>query len=324
MYSDEIGHSHRPFPPCFRLSMAELELKQDRLISGTGLVRVPSDIEDPRYLRLCIDIVREVPEPHESYKYTPTRSRYCTCSFMRDGYVIAEETVDYKRRCFDFVSDIAGQTLIAVKCAYKGILETFVNLGNALNLAPFIIANNIEDYEHLNLFWDEVQITCESTTAVQVRLFVLEHDDDCESSDPFRPPPPPPPLPPIPPNTSIGNISRPYPGDDVTQPNPLDELEPPPLFPVGNACQRIRIRGRVLLAPSGIINWEEQFWGPVEDVFFNQPIPTVNGQQWRIVGISRGNAILQPCQPAPAAQYNGVTGGTQAVIGFEITSVTPL
>lgn len=208
--------------------MAELELKEDRLISGIGSVRVPDDIEDPRYLRLCIDVIREVPEPHESFKYTPTRSRYCTCSFMRDGYVIAEETVDYKKRCFDFVSDVSGQTLIAVKCAYKGILETFVNLGNALNLAPFIIANNIEDYEHLNLFWDEVQITCESTTAIQARLYVMEYDDDCESSDPFKPPPPEPPLPPVPPGTSIGSISQPYDEDDPTSPNPLDELEPDP------------------------------------------------------------------------------------------------
>lgn len=221
--------------------MPELELVEERLISGVGVLRVPLGTLDGRYYRLCIDVIREVPQPFESFKYTPTRSRYCTLSFMRDGYVIQEETVDYKKRCFDFVSDIAGQTLIAVKCMYKGLLQTFVNLGNALILFPFVVDNKIEEYEHLNLFWDEVLVTCESTTAVQVRLFILNHADDCESSDPFRPPPPPNPLPEVPPGTGIGTISPPYDLDPFTSPNPLDEgVEPEePLF--GEECQGYQI-----------------------------------------------------------------------------------
>lgn len=299
--------------------MAELELKEDRTISGTGLVRVPSDIEDPRYLRLCIDVIRQVPEPHESFKYTPTRSRYATCNFMRDGYVIAEETVDYEKRCFDFVSDISGQTLIAVKCAYKGILETFVNLGNALNLGPFIIANNIEDYDHLNLFWDEVQITCESTTAIQARLFVMEHDDDCESSDPFKPPPPPPALPQIPPGTSIGSISRPYEDDNVTNPNPLDELEPPPTE--GEECAQYIVTFTATRQSLANLNFQRTIWGEYEP----------GSERIEVLGTDAGARFFfksrgltsSPCGEFGEYQMNTTSLGTYTG-DFSVVSIVPV
>ena len=308
--------------------MAELELKEDRLISGTGVVRLPEDIEDPRYLRLCIDVVRKVPEPFGSNKYTPQRSRYATCSFMRDGYVIAEATVDYERRCFDFVSDIAGQALIAIKCAYKGILETFVNLGNALNLIPFIIANNIEDYEHLNLFWDEAVVTCEGSTALQARLYVLEHDDDCESSDPFKPPPPEPPLPPVPPNTSIGSISPPYPDDDFTSPNPLDEFLPEP--PIGgedcllyNVTVRYFSVGNNDFRTATAVSVYGPFWG-VREVFAPSP---------DLIGVGENSQLQLECRGrVPGAcgdrQWVRVTGsGNTNAYGVgqsEIITITPL
>ena len=240
--------------------MAELELIEDRIVSGRGLLRVPSSVENTRYLRLNIDVIRQVPEPFESFKWSPTRSRYCTLAFMRDGYVTQEEPVDYERRQFEFLADSPGQTLIAVKCAYKGLLETFVNLGNALNLAPFIIANNIEDYENLRLLWDEVQIVCEGSTAVQVRLFALEYDDNCESSDEKKLPPPPSPLPRINSNESIGSISRPYDRNDtVTRPNPLDEFEPPPTE--GEQCEQYVVTFTATRPPNSNLNFQRTIWG---------------------------------------------------------------
>lgn len=223
--------------------MPELELVEERLISGVGVLRVPETVQDGRYYQLCIDVIREVSQPFESFKYTPTRSRYCTLSFMRSGYVIEERVSDYKRRAFDFVSDIAGQVLIAVKCVNKNLILAAFELSAANAPERVVLEDKIADYQHLDLFWDEVVITCESTTAIQVRLFVLEHADDCESSDPFKPPPPPPPLPEVPPATSIGSISRPYNLDPFTNPDPLDEFEEDP--PLGEECAIYRVDFRV-------------------------------------------------------------------------------
>ena len=250
--------------------MAELDLVEERLISGTGLLRVSSLVEDTRYLRLNIDVIRQVPEPFKSFKWSPSRSRYCTLAFMRDGYVVQEEAVDYERRQFEWVADSSGQTLIAVKCMYKGLLETFVNLGNALVLVPFIVDNKIEDYENLRLLWDEVRVVCEGSTAVQVRLFALRYDDDCESSDERELPPPPPPLPQVPPGTPIGSISPPYDDDEVTSPSSLDEEEPTPEpeFPVGEAGLGYTITGTFTLRQNGVIvnnpNFTFQVFGPIE------------------------------------------------------------
>lgn len=241
--------------------MAELDLVEERLISGTGLLRVPGVVEDTRYLRLNIDVIREVPEPFKSFKWEPSRSRYCTLAFMRDGYVIDEQPVDYKRRQFEFVADSPGQTLIAVKCMYRGLLETFVNLGNALALVPFIVDDKIEDYENLRLLWDEVRVVCEGSTAVQVRLFALRYDDDCESSDERELPPPPPPLPPVPPATGIGSISDPYEDDSITSPNPIDNVEEPPPPPEGEACTSYRVSFTAERVGLANLNFQRDIWG---------------------------------------------------------------
>ena len=304
--------------------MPELELVEERLISGVGVLRVPLGTLDGRYYRLCIDVIRQVPQPFESFKYTPTRSRYCTLSFMRDGYVIQEETVDYKKRCFDFVSDIAGLARIAIKCMYKGLLETFVNLGNALILIPFVVDDKIADYEHLNLFWDEVLVTCEGTTAVQVRLFILNHADDCESSDPFRPPPPPNPLPEVPPGTGIGNISLPYDLDPFTRPNELDEDVPTP--PEGEECAIYRIdyqyttTGNQTLTNFGFVRGEYR-----QDITFRN----TGGATFAFsIEARAGSPSLSGINAAPCGELRLVDFDTIAAAGTPVTvtflSATPI
>lgn len=210
--------------------MADIELIQERLISGTGLLRVPAEAENIRYLRLNIDVIREVAQPFNSNKWSPSRSRYCTLVFMRNEYVIQEEAVDYPRRQYEWVSDSPGQALNAVKCAYKGTLQTFVNLGIALNLVPISVTNLIEEYSNLPLLWDEVRVVCEGTTAVQVRLYSLEYDDECLTQNEQELPPPEPPEPPVLPDVPIPDISLPYDDDDITSPAPIDDIpEEPPL-----------------------------------------------------------------------------------------------
>jgi len=215
---------------------------ETRLISGTGLVRVPSGNDKRRYYSLVLDVIREPLAQSISFRYSPPRQRYATIVLLKDGYVLQEIPMDYKRRRIDFVLDVPGQTLIAVKCAYEGILTTFANLGNALLLPTISVTNLIADFPNLNLLWDEAQIVCEGSTALQVKLLADEYNRCNDASvDEKKPPPPPPPLPPVPPGTPIGSISPPYDAQDtVTVPNPIDAVEPGGL-PQGERCSKYEV-----------------------------------------------------------------------------------
>lgn len=219
--------------------MAEYVQEQDRLISGKGQLKIVADPVKFRHAYVLLDVIRPPTNLYLNYNYNPPRSRYATLTFRRQGYVVDTCSMEFERERVDIVNDITGQNLIAIKCAYDGILQTFVNLSIALantpggvGLQPITKVDAIKDYEYLTLAWDEILIKCYADTALQVRLFTLLHDTcDPEKDKGKEPPPPPPPLPKLPAGTPIGNISPPYDDpdtDDETEPNPLDEIAPTP------------------------------------------------------------------------------------------------
>jgi hypothetical protein len=217
----------------------EPELVQNRTISGKGVLKVPSDVTRIRYFTLYADVLREPTSPYLNLNYNPPRSRYATLTFLRDGYVQFEHTLDYQRQSWDFVADYTSQNLIALKCAYDGILKSFVNLGVALNAIPVSVTDTIKDYEYLVLLFDEIKIVCYADTGIQLKLYTTANDTcDPDKDNPRKPPPPPPPKPKVPPQTPIPDISPPYdPGNDPdskygdngdTSPNPVDIPDEPP------------------------------------------------------------------------------------------------
>lgn len=209
----------------------ELELREERIISGVGTLRVP-DVATIRYARLNIDIVRMVTEPHLSKKFTPNRSRFCTLSFMKNGYVIAEEVVDYRRRQFEWQPGLWHQNLLGIQCSYEGVLQSFFNLGVALNLQPVTKENDVQPWRPINTFWDTVIVTCEGTTAIQVRLYV-QALEECDSQDnyiPQEPTPPDPPIPTFPPFFPV-EVSPPYDPDDPDEPYAPIPTDLPPDSP---------------------------------------------------------------------------------------------
>lgn len=217
--------------------MANLQLIVERLISGKGVVKLPKqdDAAAIRYLILYADVARDPINRYLNYNYNPPKGRYATLTFLRNGYVVDERTLDYEQQSWDGVQDISGQTLIALKCAYEGILQSFINLGLALGATPVSVTDLIKDYENLYLSWDEIRIKCYADTAVRFRLYIKKYDTcspDKDKQD--KPPPPPPPPPKVPPGTPLevdppydggsndGGNTEPYTGD--TQP-----YVPPPL-----------------------------------------------------------------------------------------------
>ena len=306
----------------------ELELREERIISGIGSLRVP-DVATIRYARLNIDVVRMVTEPHLSKKFTPNRSRFCTLSFMKNGYVIAEEVVDYRRRQFDWQPGLWHQNLAGIQCSYEGLLQSFFNLGVALQLQPVTKENDVAPWRPINTFWDEVQVTCEGTTAVQLRLYI-QALEDCDGQDdniPDEPPPPDLPEPLIPPFFPI-EVSPPYDPDDPDEPYapiPTDSLpEPPNPFPQ-EPCQRYEVRVR---------RYDDGIAGSVS-IFSNVRAPfrcfPVSDDPNFSIDTNPGGAIgleSSSCSGDTVTSEYGsssliVSGGT-AIRRCEITRVTPV
>lgn len=212
----------------------------ERIISGKGLLLVDKDTDNfkkAKVVTLFTEVIRKPQNEYLNFAYNPPRSRYATLTFLRDDHVIREEAIEYPMQTFDFLPDISAQTLYAVECSYAGILESFANLGTALGLTVTSVTNHIEDWVHLDLFFDTIKVICYSSTAIKLTLVSTPYDLCPEQSDkqPPPPPPPPPPTPPVPPNEALSHgdnpdVSEPYDGGDDggdTVPFPGDELPPP-------------------------------------------------------------------------------------------------
>lgn len=219
--------------------MSEYELIQERFISGKGLLKVPTDTRKNRAYILYAAVFRKPSNPYLNFNYNPPRGRYGTLVFLRDSYVIKNTALEYPNQVFDGVNDISGQTLLAVKCAYDGILQTFYNMSIALaatpggqGLTPISITNLITDYTNLRLSWDECRLQCYADTAIRLSLYRLVYDvcdDDYNADIPA-------PIPDLPtqisPGEPIEGISPAYDDesdDGNTVPYPGDE--PPTLEP---------------------------------------------------------------------------------------------
>lgn len=237
--------------------MAEYELVQERVISGQGILRVPVDKVKNRYSVLFVDVIRYPRNAYLNRNWNPPRGKYAFLTFVRDTYVIDAKAMEFPSEAYDGIADIAGQTLLAVKCAYEGTLESFKNLTLGLAGTPGGVGlvylgytDLIKDYENLDLSWNEVRIKCYADTAIQARLYRLEYDVcNPDKDDQRRPPSPPPPLEPVPPGTPLDLISDPYDPESSdggdTEPYPGDSFVEPPLEPPGENCEKYVVVVRV-------------------------------------------------------------------------------
>jgi len=194
-----------------------------RLISGTGILRLPTPIGAIRYYSVLVDVVRPPAYTDVSKRYSPDRQRYATAVFLRGGYVIDEKPIDYTRRRFDFVLNEPGQVLLALKCSHAQVMSKLAALTTPSD-------SNIAEFANLIMVWDEIRFVCHLDTAIQVVLKQDLYSDCGQDYFSIEPPPPPSPPEPIPPGTPIGDISPPYEDDEITQPYPGDDnpvIDPP-------------------------------------------------------------------------------------------------
>lgn len=262
------------------LRMAEITL-EERLISGSGVLRIPPTEAAMRYVSLLLNVIREPSAIDRSKRYNPERQRYATCVFLRSGYVVDERPLDYEKRRFDWIIDPTGQLLVALKCANKQIQG---KLGGA--------TSNIASFSNLKLLWDEVRIVCYLDTAIQVRLRMDILDDCGDDYSEKEPPPPPAPLPKVPKGTSIADISQPYPDDDdVTTKDPLDEYYNPPTSLPGT--WRFVFRGNT----AGSTTYDESAPGFSDDdpgVLAEPNASCLDGNAYHLVARARDNERYDP------------------------------
>jgi len=195
--------------------VAEYELIESRIISGRGVLKIPADKKKNRVFILYADVVRPPKNSYGNFNYNPVRGKYGFLTFLRDGYVVNTTSIDYKKQVFDGVNDPSGQTLIAIKCMYRGIMDMFDRLENALTLPPLTTEDYIKDYENLRLSWDECRLVCYADTAISLRLVRLKYDtcSGDESDKDKSPPTPPTPPSSVPPGEPV-EVDPPYDGSD--------------------------------------------------------------------------------------------------------------
>lgn len=213
--------------------MAETTI-DNRRISGTGQLQLsPAQLQYRRY-SLFADIIRKPRTPYFNRKYEPPQTFYAYISLMKLGYCLKTFPMKYDAQIWSFEPDICGQALIATKCEYLGVLQSFANLGTALGLTVTSVENTIDAYSFLPLQWDSIIVKCYADTAIQLVLSGLPYDV-CQDrylspvAGPFAPIKPTQ----ISPGTAT-QISPPYPQDTITNPADIDKTYVPPAQ--GTAC----------------------------------------------------------------------------------------
>lgn len=209
-----------------------LELVQTRVISGKGILIIPEEYRTARDFVLVLDILRLPSQQYLNFAYNPPKGGFGLLTFNRNGRTLFSEQMIFDPQEWDYQNDPSGQTLIAIKCAYSGILDTFVNLGNALALSSISVTNNTTEMSFSQTIWDTVKAKCYADTQIKLRLYARQWDECGEEPIKFSPPLPPDDNPPTkkPPGTPATDNSPPYNSETNdngdTSYNPIDTTAP--------------------------------------------------------------------------------------------------
>lgn len=221
--------------------MAEYELIQERLISGKGVLIIPDDKRLMRHYVLYANMIRIAKTYYASFDWNPGKGLLARLMFERDGYLVQTGEMVREKQSWDWVNDPSGQTMIALKCAYEGTLQSFANIATAEGLTVVSVIDLIKNYENLATIWNRLCVGCTADFAIQLRLYGLPYDYCDGSKNKSKiPTPPPPPLPLVSVGTPIGSISLPYDADTNdngrTSPYSGDFGEAPAEEPPGVTC----------------------------------------------------------------------------------------
>lgn len=224
-----------------------------RRVSGKGLLIIPEENRKWKQLWLTVVEVRPPQNQYKNFEWNAEESLYGRVQWTGKNGIMQTYLCKYPLQTWEIWNNQAGQNLLAQKCVYDGILDTFVNLGNALNLLPIIRENDIENWKIQLCPVESILWNSYSTGAVELILTGENYEfcnaADVQAYDLFEVPVPERvenDVPIIPAACNDGSPTYPCDGG-FTNPNSLDfePIEPPVGFPIGVIGETWRVTGQI-------------------------------------------------------------------------------
>lgn len=208
--------------------MAEFDPVQ-RMISGKGIITIPEDWGGALQIFLYTSLARDVQTPSKNLTFNPDKGFYAHICFCIDDYVLYSLDVNFEQQVFLIHDQQPSQNLLSLICAYDGILDSFVQLGDAISVV-ISRTNLIKSHQYLRFRPNKIRFECFSSCALQLTLKGTKLDRcNLEDGTSSPPPPPPPPYPKVPADVPV-IVDPPEPGDDEgedTSPFPIDQFPDP-------------------------------------------------------------------------------------------------
>ena len=295
---------------------------EDRLISGLGILQIP---EDPkwRYFRIYVNLIRDPDPDFRNNKWNPNRGEFAKMTWVSQNYVYREHVLNYEKEVFELpAEECAGFITSPISCLFQGVFD-LLEVITVLVGGTVIPPGNPIPFEAVKLLPTQIQFACRDGCAIQVVLQGLEQDVACPEGDPSpkEGDKPPNELPKVPVGEAI-DTSAPYdPPDDNgnTVPDPIDEVAPPPDFPVGDECQEMTIT----------ILWETQIDPPGNEVVkqyygeINSIDLVIDSVSARVIINSRGEVDSPFCQSSPQDDVFISLSDPAQFINYELISIVP-
>lgn len=282
-----------------------------RTISGKGVILIPEDYFSSLQIILYAQILRKPKNRSANITWNPDRSFYAHITFCFDDFVLSEFDMNFDSQMWIIHDGQSGQNLLSLICAYDGILDSFVSIGNVIGVT-LSRTNLIKSHPYLRFVPNRIRFECFSDSAITLTLKGTALDKcDFQDGDNTPPPPPPPPVEEVPSGEFV-EVSPPFDGDEDggdTLPFPGDFIPDPPILPAGEECLLYEVSG-VLENPNGpnTISIPIVFTaqGIIEDVFVESDTDpgTTAANLYCICGGEPGNTCIQGTKVEILSQFD--------------------
>jgi len=216
-----------------------------RTISGKGVITLPENYFSSLQIILYAQILRRPQNRSANLTWNPDKSFYAHITFCFDDFVLSEYDMNFDSQMWLVHDGQSSQNLLSLICAYDGILDSFVSVGNVIGVT-LSRTNLIKSHPFLRFIPNRIRFECFADSAIVLTLKGTALDKcDSQDGDNTPPPPPPPPVPPVPPGTPV-QVSPPEDGENDggdTVPFPIDEPESPDGLPFGEECLLYEVLG---------------------------------------------------------------------------------
>jgi hypothetical protein len=213
-----------------------------RTISGKGIITIPEEYTSALQIILYAQIKRKARNRTANLTWNPDKSFYAHITFCFNDFVLYEYDMNFDSQMWIVHDGQSAQNLLSLICAYDGILDSFVSVGNVIGVT-LSRTNLIKRHPYLRFVPNRIRFECFSSSAIVLTLKGTALDKcDPQDGDNAAPPPSPLPVVPVLPDEPV-TVSPPEDGNNDggdTVPFPLDVPEEL-TFPFGTPCESYNV-----------------------------------------------------------------------------------